>query len=561
VKAYEALAEAFRAEGTDAVFTLMGDATMHWIVAMTARGARLVSARHEAAAVAMADGWSRATGGVGVAAVTCGPGLTQIGTPLMVASRARTPLVVLAGDTPVASSWHPQDMDQRRFVEACGAGFQPVRSAATAADDARAAFVRARQERRPIVLDAPKDVQLEEFPWDWDYVPSSAVVPAGQRPRPEPAVLAAAVDRLVAAERPVVVAGRGAMRSGGRDAVLALATRIGALSATTLLAKGWLDDDPFCVGIAGAFASAVAEELFTEADLVVAIGSSLNYYTTEGGLLFPGARYLAVDLEPVARDGARPDDLVVRGDAAATTELLVEALAGRGHQRDGFRTDATRARLATPPPAIDVPSQPGRVDPRQAVAAIDRHLAGLDALAVVGIGHYWSFPIQHMRGPAGGFLFTHEFAAIGQSLATAIGAAVARPDRTVVAFEGDASLMMHVQELETAARSGIRLLLVVLDDGALGAELHALEGAGIADVSGAVVAPPDLAAVARALGGEGAVATTVADVDAAMEAFAKCADRPFLLDVRVSPDDLSEPYRKLYKGQANAAPHQGRPWS
>jgi len=142
-----------------------------------------------------------------------------------------------------------------------------------------------------------------------------------------------------------------------------------------------------------------------------------------------------------------------------------------------------------------------------------------------------------------------------------MGAAVARPDRVVVAFEGDASLMMHLQELETAARSGIRLLLVVLNDGALGAEAHALRAIGMEDMSAAVIPTPDLATVARALGWEAATATTVDDIGSAMEAFAKTLDRPFLLDVRVPPEDLSEPLRKMYRGEINAAPHQGPPWS
>jgi len=546
MRAYEAMAGAFQAEGADAVYTVMGDATMHWISAMNALGVRIVSVRHEAAAVAMADGHARTSGGVGVASVTSGPGLTQIGTPLVVAAKARTPIVVLAGDTDPTSSWpHPQAMDQRPFVDACSAGFVRVQSAASAADDTREAFVRARLERRPIVLSAPKGVQLEEFPWDFDYVPSSAIVPLPQRILPAPEVLARAVDLICGAERPVVVAGRGAMSSGAHDSVLALARRIGALVATTLLAKGWLDDDPFTLGIAGAFA----------------IGSSLNYYTTEGGVLFPDAHYVVVDRETIKRDGARPEDCVIQGDADVTVKAILDQLEARGHQQNGFRTDATRVRCAAATaPSFIGGADPGLVNPRDAVRAVDRHL-GDDALVIMGIGHYWSFPIQYMRGPAGGFIFAHDFAAIGQSLATAMGAAVARPDRVVVAFEGDASLMMHLQELETAARSGIRLLLVVLNDGALGAEAHALRAIGMEDMSAAVIPTPDLATVARALGWEAATATTVDDIGSAMEAFAKTLDRPFLLDVRVPPEDLSEPLRKMYRGEINAAPHQGPPWS
>src|SRR4029453_13088599 len=106
------LARAFAAEGVDTLFTLMGDANMYWSVAMAKLpGMKVVHARHEHCAVAMADGYARATGKVGVASTTCGPGFTQIMTALTISARSNTPLVVFAGDSPLASSWYIQQID------------------------------------------------------------------------------------------------------------------------------------------------------------------------------------------------------------------------------------------------------------------------------------------------------------------------------------------------------------------------------------------------------------------------------------------------------------------
>ena len=106
MKVYQRLAQAFKAEGTEAVFGMMGDANMYWSVAMSKLpGIQVVHARHEHGAVAMADGYARATGKVGVASTTCGPGFTQILTALTISARRNTPLVVFAGDAPLASSW------------------------------------------------------------------------------------------------------------------------------------------------------------------------------------------------------------------------------------------------------------------------------------------------------------------------------------------------------------------------------------------------------------------------------------------------------------------------
>ena len=106
------LARAFEAEGVDTLFTLMGDANMYWSTAMSGRpGMRVIHARHESCAVSMAEGYHRATGKVGVASTTCGPGFTQIMTSLAMAARANIPLVVFAGDSPIGASWYLQQLD------------------------------------------------------------------------------------------------------------------------------------------------------------------------------------------------------------------------------------------------------------------------------------------------------------------------------------------------------------------------------------------------------------------------------------------------------------------
>ncbi len=115
------LVKAFVAEGTEMLFTLMGDANMYWSAAMAEQpGVRVIHARHEHAAVAMADGYARATGRVGVASTTCGPGFTQIMTALTMAARADTPLVVFAGDSPIGAAWYLQQIDMAPLALATG---------------------------------------------------------------------------------------------------------------------------------------------------------------------------------------------------------------------------------------------------------------------------------------------------------------------------------------------------------------------------------------------------------------------------------------------------------
>src|SRR5688572_19825467 len=165
-KGYEVLSQAFVAEGTDTLFALLGDANMYWGAMMAQKfGVRVVHARHEHCAIAMADGYARHTGKVGVASVTCGPGFTQIMTALATASRGSIPLVVFAGDSPTSSAWHVQQLDRGSPAVARGARYVAVKSGDRMRDYVREAFYIARQERQPVVHGVPMDLQKAAFPW------------------------------------------------------------------------------------------------------------------------------------------------------------------------------------------------------------------------------------------------------------------------------------------------------------------------------------------------------------------------------------------------------------
>jgi len=252
VPIYEALAQAFAAEGVDAHFTLMGDGNMHWATAMkNLDGMASFSARHEHCACAMAMGYHLATGKVGVASVTCGPGFTQIATALTVAARGRVPLVVFAGEAPINAKWYNQAFDQPPLAAATGANYVSAHSPQRMYQYVREAFYVARHERKPVVLGVPYDLQKQPLPDLGEYHPSSTVLP-GTGPIPADArQIHALVEKLAQARCPIILAGRGVMRAGAAADVEELAEQSGALLATTLLARGMFDHNPFSIGIAG----------------------------------------------------------------------------------------------------------------------------------------------------------------------------------------------------------------------------------------------------------------------------------------------------------------------
>jgi thiamine pyrophosphate-dependent acetolactate synthase large subunit-like protein len=184
---YAALAQAFAAEGVDTHFTLMGDGNMHWAAAMKSLdGMSTFAVRHEHCACAMAIGYHSATGKVGVASVTCGPGLTQITTALAVAARGRIPLVVFAGEAPINAKWYNQAIEQPPFAAAAGAHYISAHSPARMYQYVREAFYVARHKRRPVVLGVPYDLQKQPLPDIGDYQPAAEVLPVGEALPPHP---------------------------------------------------------------------------------------------------------------------------------------------------------------------------------------------------------------------------------------------------------------------------------------------------------------------------------------------------------------------------------------
>lgn len=529
MKVYEAIGQGMAHEGVDAVFGLMGDGNLSLIPYITDDlGMSFYGARHEGGAVAMADGYARVSGRVGVASFTQGPGLTNALTALVSAVRGRTPMVVLAGDTPARVRGLPQDIEQPPIFAALGLPTQQI-TPETVGPAVAEAFRRARAERTPIVLNLPTDMQEE--PCTWAPPEADVVVPAAwsdDDPGPD---LSAAVEALSGAERPVLIAGRGAMMAGAREDIVALADRTGALLATSLPVKSWFAGHPWEVGIAGGFASELGRRLIGEADCVVSFGASLNHFTSRGGTLFgAGATIVQVDADPSAFGRYYETSVHVTGDAGQVARRLREALPASA----GYRTDAIAEEIAAARGGADLvdEGEPGAMDPRTLSSLIDRAVPQDRALVVDG-GHFMGFPAMHMEVPdPTQFVFTLDFGSIGLGLGAAIGAAVARPDRITVAAIGDGGLLMSLGELDTAVRYGLPILVVVYNDEAYGAEMHFLRMLGRPDEESLFAVPP-LGDVARSLGADGFTVTGPDDLRE-LPARLERLDGPLVLDCRIT---------------------------
>jgi acetolactate synthase I/II/III large subunit len=506
-KLYEALAEAFRAEGVDTQFVLMGDGNMHWSTAFAKLpGVETVHVRHEHVTVAAATAYNVATGKVAVASVTCGPGVTQLMTALPAAARARLPMVVFAGESPINAKFYNQAIDQAPLVTACGAKYIAAHSVPRMMDYVREAFHVAKYERCPVVLGIPYDLQKVEHMANTPYETSAMYQAGNGRMHPDPEAVAEAVARLAAAKRPIIFGGRGVLWSGAHDAVVKLADRCGALLSNTLPTRGLFHDHPFGLGIAGSYFSSLGKEMFESADLVLAVGTSLSYYTGVGHFWGKSFKIQVDDAPRGLRDGQKAADLYLRADARVGVEAILAGLdkklgAGKPTAAE-IRSKALEHRIATEPAdSMPFDIEPGVLDPREVIKALDPVIPK-DWDIVIGGGHQAYFNTQMRGRPADRYTTIREFGAVGNGLSYALGVAAARRqgrEGKIVLFEGDGGLLFHIQELETLKRHGYRILMCIMNDGGYGSEFHKLRADGVDD-SLALFGRPPLENIARGFG-------------------------------------------------------------
>jgi len=557
-KTYEVLASVFIAQGIKTCFALLGDANMNWAAAMAAQGCEFTYVRHEHCAVAAAMAYSRTTNQVGVASVTCGPGLTQIMTALPAAVRAHIPMVIFAGEAPVKSAWYNQAIDQKPFVDACGAHYVRLQHQKSMRTQIRDAFVLTTAKQCPVVIAVPMDLQnetwlesLERLPTAHELSPIAApLVPATEN-------LHTAAARINQARKIILMAGLGAVKANAGPACQALASRLGALLATTLPARGLFYEDAYCIGVAGGFSSVVARRYLQEADLIVAIGTSLASHNSDNGKLFSADNVLHIDIEPTAiSQGREAAKYHLCCDAKLGCAALSQLLPQRDKTSDNYwRSDLIASEIkATPADDEEFAIEPGLLDPREVVSALDE-LIPPSWYSVNSSGHCSCFFAQMKNRPADKFLTIREFGAIGNGLSFAMGVAIAKPEERVVLFDGDGSLLMHIQELETIVRHNLNILIVVMNDGAYGSEVHKLRATGLPE-QGAVFGRPDFAAIAQGFGATGATLTRLTDLPALIEKYGESDNgaiastgnsRLAVIDVHVSDKVVSSVIRRSHQ--------------
>lgn len=535
------VARFLKARGVDRVFALCGGHIMPIWMRLDAEGIRIVDVRDERAAVYMAHAHAELSGGLGVALVTAGPGVTNAMTGIANAHVARAPVLVLSGTPPQAQENRGalQDMVHTEFVRPLTRYARTVRQPALALQELDEAVARALgesgSEPGPVYLDFPVDTLRAEVPRAVQLPELLAPKPKRLLP-PDPAAVAEAVDVLWSAKRPLVISGRGARGAGPQ--LQRLLDALGAVYLDTGESRGLVPEDHASV------VAAMRGSVMGDADVVLTVGRRLDFQLAYGSpAVFGGARFVRIaDCAAELRDNRR-GAAEVFGSVGLALDAIVEHAAGRQPATDAEWARGLRAKhlaradkLATSM-AQAAPGSDGLMHPNRLLAAL-REVLPRDAVLVADGGDFLSFARVGLSTT--GYLDPGSLGCIGIGTPFGIGAALACPGRTVVVATGDGSFGFNAMEIDTAARHRVPLLIVVANNGSWAIEVRDQQETH-GKVVGTKLQFADHAAMARGFGLHAERVERAEDLAGAIQRAlaAVQAGGPALLDVLVTPEAAS----------------------
>ncbi|UJW83070.1 biosynthetic-type acetolactate synthase large subunit [Hydrogenophaga sp. SL48] len=535
----ELLLDTLLACGIDTVFGYPGGAALPLYDALYQRPAlRHVLVRHEQAAVHAAEGYARCTGRVGVVLVTSGPGVSNTITGLLDAHSDAIPVLCISGQvaTGVIGTQAFQESDAIGMSRPVTKWNHQLRDAREAVAVVRKAlYIAASGKPGPVLLDVPKDVQLQR-------VDAANTVgedgPAAALPLPSGASLRRAVELIGAARQPVLYGGGGLINAGTAacEAFTQLARQWHLPTTLTLMGLGAFPaSDPRFLGMLGMHGTLEANQAMHHADLIICVGARFDDRVTSKLADFaPHARKIHIDIDAKNINKVVNVEVALHGDCGAVLGALLAALPTKAPAAQ--RLDAWWQRIAgwRGFDSLGFTPRSDAILPQHLMQALQRQLADRDAIVSTDVGQHQMWAAQHLRfEKPRRWLTSGGAGTMGYGLPAAIGAQIAHPEKTVVCVSGDASILMNIQELSTAVQHATPVKVVLCNNTHMGMVRQwqqLIHGNRLSHSWNAAL--PDFVALARAFGWG---ARRVDAPNELADALAECLafSGPFFLDVRV----------------------------
>ena len=550
MKAGEAVIELLKQEGVTHIFGIVGSSFLDILDPLYDRDdIQFIGVRHEQGAALMADGFSRISGKPGVILVTNGPGVLNLTFGVGSAFVAHSPMVVLA---PSASRDHQyrdstQEFDQvALFAPITKASF-PVNKIERLPDALRHAFrVATSGKMGPVLVDIPRDL-LPGAELDLDLSPPETYRTGQTRSRGDRALIDKAARVMLAAQRPVIVAGGGVVWSNAGSEVTRMADLLGAPIVTSYgRADAVPNDHPHFLGHLGRLGSEEGAEAIRQADAILAVGTRLGQSTTffDNRFVPAGVPIVQIEIDPRELGRNYPIAVGIEGDAKAVMMELLDLVQqaeprpdpawvseiGDWYARRSQRLEDEGNLSSMPVKPQRVYAELRKVIPRDAIIALDAGLApnfGQDRL---------------MYYEPRSLMTSLDLGGLGFSFPAAIGASFAAPDRPVINFNGDGGFLFNAQEFETAVRYGLKLVTVVMNNDCWGSEKAYQRYAFNERYVGADTVNPRFDKYAELFGGTGFYVERPEDIGNAMLEALKI-DGPSIIEIPVDPDEMPRPAR------------------
>jgi acetolactate synthase-1/2/3 large subunit len=521
------IARFLQARGIDRIFGLQGGHIQPIWDHVARCGIRIVDVRDEGAAVHMAHAHAELTGGVGVAMVTAGPGVTNTVTAMANAYLARVPVLLIGGcpPRPQVNMGPLQDIphvDILRPVTRVSRTLRVAEQMVRELDEAVARATGDAGEPGPVYLEIPTDVLRQSVPSALVLDEWLAARPA-RNPPPDPAAVAAAVEALWSARRPLVITGRGARNAGPE--LVRLLDASGALYLDTQESRGLVPSDH------PSFVGAVRAAAMTDADLVLVIGRRLDYQLGYGSpAVFPHARFVRIaDTAGELFDNRRGEPEILAAPALALAAMVAAAGNRRSNVDAAWAEDLRRRqreRTAKGNAAGPAAGADGKIHPMRIFDAIAQ-VADSDYIAIADGGDLLSFARVGLAART--YMDAGAFGCLGVGVPFAIAAALAFPGRQVISVNGDGAFGINAMEIDTAVRHGAKAVFIVSNNAAWNIERYDQEVNYGGRVVGTTLRHSDYAGMARALGAHGERVQDPADLP---DALRRALDNaPALVDV------------------------------
>ncbi len=540
MRAADAIVKALEMEGVEHIFGIPGGAILEVYDALYDSEIVHILTRHEQAAVHAADGYARATGKVGVAFATSGPGATNTVTGIATAYMDSSPLIVMTGQVPRAM------IGNDAFQEADTTGItMPITKHNYLVTDERqllriikeAFHIASTGRPGPVLIDLPRDVTMADI--EFDYPEKVDLIGYKPKIKGHPKQIKKAVDLIMQSERPIILAGGGVRLSNAHEEVLKLAETIPAFVVTTLMGKGAIPEThPLCLGFIGMHGTKYGNYAIMEADLIIAIGCRFSDRTVGRFSEFaPEAKIIHIDIDPAEIGKNVRVDVPIVGDAKLILQEMIKMIKTKQRKEWFDRVEELKRKYP-----LKYKRDENVIKPQFVIEKVYELAPDAIVTTEVGQNQMWAAQYFKVKYPRQ-FITSGGLGTMGFGFPAAMGAQVAFPDKIVVDIAGDGSFLMNIQELATCVDYNIPVKVCILNNAYLGMVRQWQQLFYRKRYSATRLRYPELSfeKIAKGFGAVGMTVEKPSEVeDALKEAFE--IDKPVVIDFHVEVEENVFPF-------------------